>query len=104
MDAPPGTRDGYVEAAVGAVPNAYIALAAGRLSQIAGWLGETRDEEFYGNVSATILVNMREQLYDASTGAFVDGLGGKAAAHSSVQSPNLESVLRLIVNRLMRCF
>ena len=83
IDWPSGSRDGYDETSVGAVPNSYIALAAGRLSTIAGWLGKTADQEYYANVSTTIQKNLRTQLYHRTTGAFVDGLGTQ---HASVHA------------------
>jgi hypothetical protein len=80
IDWPAGSRDGYDETSVGAVPNSYIALAAERLGIIAGWLGETADQAYYANVSATIRKNLRAQLYNKTTGAFVDGLGTQHAS------------------------
>ena len=58
-----------------AVANAYIALATGRMAEVAGWLGEHDDRDHYSNVSATILRNLRLRLYNAAAGEFVDGLG-----------------------------
>eukprot|EP01052_Picozoa_sp_SAG31_P006242 SAG31_NODE_285_length_18479_cov_9.871980_7_plen_69_part_00 len=66
-------RDGYIESNVSAVPNAYIALAAGRLGRIAGWLGKDSDAVYYNNISKTILATMRAQLFDAESGSFADG-------------------------------
>jgi alpha-L-rhamnosidase len=86
IDWPSGTRDGYKESAISAVPNAYVALAAGKLSKVAGWLERTADAQYYGNVSATILTNLRTKLYNRSSGAFVDGLAAPASQHSSMHA------------------
>ena len=86
IDWPSGSRDGYQESAISTVPNAYIALAAGRLAKVAGWLGKTEDSAYYDNVSQTIRTNLRTKLYNSSSGAFVDGLAAPASAHSSMHA------------------
>ena len=85
IDWPSGSRDGYVSDAnnVSAVANSYIALAAERMNEIAGWLGKTADAKMFDDVSTTIQRNLREKLYRAQNGSFVDGLG---IAHSSMHA------------------
>jgi hypothetical protein len=85
IDWPSGSRDGYVSDAnnVSAVANSYIALAAERMSEVAAWLGKTADAKLFGDVSTTIQRNLREKLYHAHNGSFVDGLD---IAHSSMHA------------------
>ena len=58
IDWPAQYRDGYVSAnnTASAVPNAYIALAADRMSQMARWLGKDADAVQYAHISTTILI------------------------------------------------
>ena len=85
IDWPGGSRDGYASDAnnVSAVANAYIALAAERMSEVAAWLGKTSDAQMFAGISTTIQRNLREKLYNAANGSFVDGLG---IAHSSMHA------------------
>ena len=85
IDWPGGARDGYVSANnnASAVANSYIALAASRLSQVAGWLGKDSDAKMFGEIATTIRTTLREKLWDKSTGSFVDGLG---ISHSSMHA------------------
>jgi alpha-L-rhamnosidase len=85
VDWPSGSRDGYVSAGnnASAVANSYIALAAERMSVVAGWLGKTDDASMFGSIASTIKTNLREKLYNTATGSFVDGLG---IAHSSMHA------------------
>lgn len=50
IDWPSSCRDGYSESSVGAVPNAYIAHAADRLSKVAGWLRKPDDQVCHTNI------------------------------------------------------
>jgi hypothetical protein len=84
IDWPSGSRNGYAESSIGAVPNSYIALAAERLSIIAGWLGKTQDQAYYGNVSTSIRRSLRTKLY--KDGRFVDGLLAPASDHASIHA------------------
>ena len=63
-----------------AVANACIALASGRMAEVAGWLGEHDDRHHCSNVSATILRNLRLRPHNAAAGEFVDGLGTTRAS------------------------
>ena len=85
IDWPGGARDGYVSANnnASAVANSYIALAASRMSQVAGWLGKDSDAKMFGEIATTIRTTLREKLWDKSTGSFVDGLG---ISHSSMHA------------------
>ena len=59
--------------------------AASRMSETAGWLGETADQARYANVSATILTSLRDKVYNKTTGAFADGLGiSHSAMHATM--------------------
>ncbi len=65
VDWPATARDGFVFADnnQSTVANAYVALAARAVSEVAGWLGEQADAAHYANVSTAIAVALRgEQL------------------------------------------
>ena len=77
---------------ISTIANCYIAQAASRVAEIAGWLGETEDAKHYAHVSETILSTMRDRFYNSTLGAFTDGLNGltmdtlSPSNHSAIQS------------------
>lgn len=77
IDWPSGSRDGYVSShnTQSAVPNAYAAVALSRMSAMAGWLGNTADQEQWANTSSTIVATMKSKLYNSSSGNVKDGVG-----------------------------
>lgn len=91
-DWPPQYQDGYIIGNVSTVANAYIALAARRVAEMARWLGKSADAEYYVNVSDSILEALRDRLYNETSGSFHDGLDGDQVdtlapiPHDSVQA------------------
>jgi hypothetical protein len=87
IDWPAQYRDGYVSAGnnASAVANAYIALAAERMADMATWLGPPHLAEAaeYRRIGSTILATVRDKMFDDITGLFQDGL---QVQHSSIQA------------------
>ena len=83
VDWPTSCRDGFVFTNASAVANAYVAFAADKVAEAAGWLGEADDERHFTAVAQTIRTSLRQQLYNASTGTFADGIG---TAHTSLHA------------------
>ena len=61
-DWPRQYQDGYVMGEVSTIANAYVALAATRVAEMAMWLGKTDDAKTYSDVAATILSTLQTKL------------------------------------------
>ena len=47
---------------VSTIANAYVALAATHVAEMASWLNKSDDAEFYSRVAATILSTLQTRL------------------------------------------
>ena len=85
IDWPPANRDNYTFSNVSAVPNGYASKAIGHMGDIAAWLGKTDDTKHYKAVAAQMRSSIQKNLWDSSSGLFVDGLNvSHSAVHSSI--------------------
>ncbi|MFJ8581732.1 family 78 glycoside hydrolase catalytic domain [Micromonospora sp. NPDC093277] len=75
VDWPTTNRDGYVFTRVNTVINAWQYAAFGALSRIAGVLGRGADQQRYAELAARLRAAANAQLFDATVGAYRDGVG-----------------------------
>jgi len=93
-DWPPQYQDGYIIGNVSTVANAYIAFAAGKVAQMATWLGKHQEATYYQSVSDRILMNLRARLYNATEGSFSDGLEGATTQElTPIQHGSMQATL-----------
>lgn len=74
VDWPAGERDGYVRTRVNTVVNAFYLRAMTMMSEIAGALGHADDADEYARRVQATRIQFQDQLYDARSGLFKDGL------------------------------
>jgi hypothetical protein len=84
VDWPSGMRDGFVFVPTNTVVNAHYVGALSEFASLAEAAGDAAAAAAARAKSAALAAAMRRSLFDASVGAFVDGLGtAHAAIHSS---------------------
>ena len=83
VDWPAGERDGFVFTDVNTVVNAFWCRNLQQMADIAGALGKSSEATRYRNMAAQALTAYSAELFDASTGLYVDGVG---ATHSSLHA------------------
>jgi hypothetical protein len=86
IDWPTGMRDGFVFMPANAVVGSYTARAMTRFAEMAAALGgHDADVALFNASGAALAAAVHARLYNASAGAYVDGLGTTHSAwHSSV--------------------
>jgi hypothetical protein len=84
VDWPSGMRDGFVFKPANTVVNAHYVAALVRFADLVEAAGDPARAAAARAASVALAADMRRLLFNASTGAFEDGLGaGHAAIHSS---------------------
>ena len=109
---PEGERDGYVFTDYNTVVNAFHFYALKCMSEIAGAIGKTGDQDFFKERSEKVKQSVLENMFDAEKGYFTDGIGtAHASLHANifplafnmVPEENIKTVAAYIKTKGMAC-
>ncbi|HVY25786.1 MAG TPA: family 78 glycoside hydrolase catalytic domain [Polyangiaceae bacterium] len=93
VDWPEGERDGYVLKDVNTVVNAFFCRNLQQMADIARALGKQSDAQRYDAMAQKALAALNDELVDASSGLYVDGIG---TSHSSLHANMLPLAFGLV--------
>lgn len=107
-----GERDGYEMVEINTVVNAFHYVNLKLMAEMAGYLGQTDDADFFLKRSELVKDAINEKLMDHSKGIYVDGEGSDhSSLHANmfplafglVPEEDVNSVLAFIKSRGMAC-
>ncbi len=107
-----GEDDGYVYTDFNTVVNAYHYIAVRMLGEMAKAIGRKADAKYYASYCKQFQKDFNRQLFDATRGVYVDGIGtDHASLHANmfamafglVPKQHRKSVSDFIVSRGMKC-